>query len=101
MVDPDTGVAVDFDSHLYRDHEEVFIEAKWDHRWMAFAPTDGYWTVRTDKLVGQAESQLAALPDGAVLEWHVSDPYGAAAIRKLFESRDLFDITVIYTPKAW
>ena len=33
------------------------------------------------------------------MEWHVSDPYGSAAVRDLFERNGIYDITVIYTPK--
>ncbi|BDB44642.1 hypothetical protein Mkiyose1665_41510 [Mycobacterium kiyosense] len=42
---------------------------------------------------------LDALPDGAILEWHVSDPYGAAALRDLFNFNGLSEIRVLYTPK--
>ena len=42
---------------------------------------------------------LDVLPDGAILEWHVSDPVGAAAIRDVLKQADIEGITVIYTPK--
>jgi hypothetical protein len=45
------------------------------------------------------ERQLAALPDGAVLEIHVSSPFGAAAIRQLLAGNRIFDATVVYTRK--
>lgn len=54
----------------------------------------------TDGLLKEVESQLGALPDGARLEIHVSDPTGAAAIRKLLSDNFIYGAQVIYTPKA-
>jgi hypothetical protein len=71
---------------------------------------DGYEAIVTDAdkpwglgqaicVLDQTERQLAALPDGAVLEIHVSSPFGAAAIRQLLVGNRIFDATVVYTPK--
>lgn len=98
-INPETGVPIDYDGHTFRGPQEVFLEAKDGFRGLAFAPDNSYWLSRAEGAVGQATRQLDALPEGAILEWHVSDPYGAAALQELFERRRLFDITVIYTPK--
>ncbi|AMU39260.1 hypothetical protein A3N99_02935 [Mycobacteroides abscessus] len=97
---PETGVPVDFDGHTHRGPQEVFLEAKDGYRGMAFAPDNTYWQGRADKAIDQVDRQLAAIPPGAKLEWHVSDPYGAAALRKLFIDNDIYGVDVIYTPKA-
>jgi len=98
--DPDTGAPVQFDGHTHRGPQEVFLEAKDGFRGLAFAPDSSYWQGRAEKALEQVDRQLAALPPGARLEWHVSDPYGAAALRQLFLDRRIFDVDVIYTPKA-
>ncbi|ORA22888.1 Tox-REase-5 domain-containing protein [Mycobacteroides abscessus] len=97
---PETGAPVDFDGHTYRGPQEVFLEAKDGYRGMAFAPDNSYWQGRADKAIIQVQRQLAALPPDARLEWHVSDPYGASALRQLFADRFIYDVDVIYTPKA-
>ncbi|WP_074322424.1 Tox-REase-5 domain-containing protein [Mycobacteroides abscessus] len=97
---PETGAPVDFDGHTYRGPQEVFLEAKDGFRGMAFAPDNDYWQGRADKAIIQVQRQLAALPPDAILEWHVSDPYGASALRTLFLDRGIDDVEVIYTPKA-
>ncbi|MFL0295225.1 hypothetical protein ACJH6J_30040, partial [Mycobacterium sp. SMC-18] len=86
---------------LAEAHPQVLIiaQAKDGHRGMAFAPDSTYWEGRADKTLEQVERQLRALPPDAILEWHVSDPYGAAAIRKLFEANGIYDVSVIYTPR--
>jgi len=54
-----------------------------------------------DALELEAKRQLDALPDGAILEWHVTDAYGAAAVRDFFERAGLDDqIEVVFTPRA-
>ncbi len=97
---PETGAPVDFDGHTHRGPQEVFLEAKDGYRGMAFAPDNSYWQGRADKAIIQVQRQLAALPPGSILEWHVSDPYGASALRQLFADRLIYDVDVIYTPKA-
>ncbi|WGI34406.1 Tox-REase-5 domain-containing protein [Mycolicibacterium aubagnense] len=96
--DPDTGASVDFDGHTHRGPQEVFLEAKDGFRGLAFAPDNSYWEGRAEKALGQVDRQLAALPPGAMLEWHVSDPYGAAALRKLFSDNGIDGVDVIFTP---
>ncbi|MCZ0730908.1 WXG100 family type VII secretion target [Mycolicibacterium iranicum] len=99
QVDPNTGRAVAFDSHLYRDGQEVFIDGKMGREGMFWQPDSDYWTKRAAGDLATAERQLAALPPGATLEWHVSNPQGAAALRAMLEKNDIFDIAVIYTPR--
>lgn len=98
-VDPDTGTAVDYDGHDIRRGEEVFLEAKDGMRGLAFQPDNDYWMRRAERALDQATRQLAAMPEEAILEWHVSDPYGAAAVRDLFAANGLYEVTVIYTPR--
>ncbi|SKL66354.1 Uncharacterised protein [Mycobacteroides abscessus subsp. massiliense] len=97
--DLDTGAPVSFDGHTYRGPQEVFLEAKDGFRGLAFAPDNAYWTGRAESALEQVDRQLGALPPGARLEWHVSDPYGAAALRDLFDSNGVYGVEVIYTPK--
>lgn len=97
--DLDTGAPVSFDGHTYRGPQEVFLEAKDGFRGLAFAPDNAYWTGRAESALEQVDRQLGALPQGARLEWHVSDPYGAAALRDLFDSNGVYGVEVIYTPK--
>ncbi|MEZ0364204.1 hypothetical protein ACAG26_10955 [Mycobacterium sp. pUA109] len=99
QVDPATGKPVAFDSHLYRGDQEVFIDGKMGRRGLFWQPENGYWVKRAFGDLETAERQLSALPPGAKLEWHVSDPYGAAALRQMLEDNDIYDIDVIYTPK--
>lgn len=98
--DLDTGAPVAFDGHTYRGPQEVFLEAKDGFRGLAFAPENSYWTGRAAQALEQVDRQLGALPPDARLEWHVSDPYGASALRKLFIDNDIDGVEVIYTPKV-
>lgn len=97
---PETGAPVDFDGRTHRGPQEVFLEAKDGFRGLAFAPDNAYWEGRAEKALIQVQRQIAALPPDAILEWHVSDPYGAAALRQLFLDRQIYEVDVIYTPKA-
>ncbi|MFJ3385882.1 MULTISPECIES: Tox-REase-5 domain-containing protein [unclassified Curtobacterium] len=97
------GATVDFDGMTERGHppQEVFLDAKAFNRGIAFAdPSSPYWSKRIPKMIEQAEAQIAALPDGARLEWHVKDPYAADAVRRLLRSAgiDGDDLAVIFTP---
>lgn len=51
-------------------------------------------------ILEEVPRQLNSLPDRAILEIHVSDSAGAAAIRKLLDGPDFDGVEVIYTPKA-
>lgn len=99
QVDPNTGRVVAFDSHLYRNGQEVFIDGKMGREGMFWQPDSDYWTKRAASDLATAQRQLDALPPGATLEWHVSNPQGAAALRSMLEKNDIFDIAVIYTPR--
>lgn len=99
-VDPSTGNPVNFDGHTYRDGHEVFLDAKDGYSALATAPGRPWTQGMEQSILNEVPRQLAALPPGATLEIHVSDPVGAAAIRNLLETNDLFGATVIFTPKA-
>ncbi|OBJ43549.1 hypothetical protein A5630_18830 [Mycolicibacterium mucogenicum] len=98
QVDPRTGGVVAFDSHLYRGDQEVFIDGKIGREGMFWQPDNEYWLKRAASDLAVAQRQLSALPPGAILEWHVSNPQGAAALRQMLEARDIYGINVIYTP---
>jgi hypothetical protein len=58
------------------------------------------WTQSMQRgLLEEIPRQLDALPEGATLEIHVSDPAGASAIRQLLNDNFIFGAEVIYTPK--
>ena len=102
QLDLDTGKPVSFDGHTHRGHPpvEVFLEAKDGYAQLHYRP-EGDWSKNVARsLLRQARRQTRALPDGAILEWHVSDPHGAQAIDALFRRNDIEDISVIYTPKG-
>ncbi|MGV0774021.1 hypothetical protein [Mycobacterium syngnathidarum] len=100
LIDPDTGAPVRMDSGpITRGDQEVFLDAKREYSPL-FKHPDAPWTANIrEGLVNEAERQLNALPDGAILEWHVANPQSAAIMRHLLESRGLLDVDVIYTPE--
>ena len=99
-VDPQTGRPVHFDGYDIRGGHEVFLDAKDGYSSLATDPGKP-WTQGMERtIVEEIPRQLRAIPPGASLEIHVSDPAGAAAIRNIIEANDWFDVTVIYTPKA-
>ncbi|WP_233213736.1 Tox-REase-5 domain-containing protein [Mycobacterium hubeiense] len=98
-IDPETGNPVNFDGHTLRGDQEVFLDAKDGYAKLATEPGKP-WTQGMERtILDEIPRQLRALPDGAALEVHVSDPLGAAAIRNLIEANDWFEVTVVYTPK--
>ncbi|WP_241178219.1 hypothetical protein [Mycolicibacterium nivoides] len=100
LVDPDTGAPVRMDSGpVMRGDQEVFLDAKREYEPL-FKYPEAPWVdnIRQD-LLKEAQRQLNALPDGAILEWHVANPQSAAIMRDLLESRGLDDVHVIYTPQ--
>ena len=96
------GGSVKFDGHTMRGDPpvEVFLEAKDGYSILGEAPFHPKAQNMMDSIRAQVDRQLNALPEGAVLEWHVSDPIGAAAIQKIFDDLMLEDVQVFYTPKA-
>lgn len=100
QVDPATGNSVNFDGHTYRDGHEVFLDSKDGYSGLAMDPGRPWTQGMEQSILNEVPRQLAALPPGATLEIHVSDPVGAAAVRNLLEANDLYGATVIYTPKA-
>ncbi|OLT79681.1 hypothetical protein BKG58_19830 [Mycobacteroides abscessus subsp. abscessus] len=100
LIDPDTGAPVRMDSGpIMRGDQEVFLDAKREYEPL-FKYPEATWVdnIRQD-LLKEAQRQLNALPDGAILEWHVANPQSAAIMRDLLESRGLDDVHVIYTPQ--
>lgn len=101
-ADPDTGRTVTFDGHTYRGEPptEVFLEAKDGYGVLAYRPDSSIAQGVSRNLLAEVRAQLRVLPDGAVLEWHVSDPVGASAIRRLLERNGFDDVAVTYTPSS-
>ncbi|WP_068477240.1 hypothetical protein [Pseudoclavibacter helvolus] len=99
-ADTPSGV-VKFDGHTVRGDPpvEVFLEAKDGYEVLGTAPGIEMSKDMTTKIKNQVKNQLDVLPEGAVLEWHVSDPYGAAAIQAMFSKLEL-PVQVYYTPKV-
>ncbi|GAA3675393.1 restriction endonuclease fold toxin 5 of polymorphic toxin system [Yimella lutea] len=100
--DPTSGRPVAFDGRTFRGDPpvETFLDAKHGYAQLAHQPRSDWSTGTSDRLVSEAERQVRALPDGARLEWHASDPAGAAAIKDLLDSRGIFEIDVIHTSKV-
>jgi len=91
------GSPVAFDGHTFRGSDEVFLDAKDGYRGLAFNPEVGRFRGMRMSSVDKALRQLDALPEGARLEWHVSDPHGAAALRQLMIDRGINDLSIVYT----
>ncbi|MDM2398186.1 Tox-REase-5 domain-containing protein [Mycobacteroides abscessus] len=99
-IDPETGDPVKFDGHTFRGDQEVYLDAKQGYSALATDVGKPWANGMADGLLKEIPRQLDAMPPGAILEVHVSDPVGAQAIRKLLDNADLYDVNVIYTPKA-
>lgn len=100
ITNPETGEVVRFDSGpIDRGDQQVILDAKHNYTPLIKSP-EAPWTgsIRND-LVDEAERQLRVLPPGTELEWHVANPQSAAIIRNLLEDKQIFDVTVIYTPE--
>lgn len=98
-VDPGSGRIVDYDGHVYRNNgDEVFLEAKDGYSELSTDPNSDWSIDARRKLIRQARRQIAALPPGAKLEWHVSDPLGTAAIRRILSASEFRRIEIIDTP---
>lgn len=96
------GNVISYDGMVVRDGVEVYLEVKNDWSELAFRPGSAEMQAKMNQFVEQAQDQVAALPPGAVLEWHVSDPHAAAAIRQEFADLDngLPNVVVLYTPRS-
>lgn len=99
-IDPETGDPVKFDGHTFRGGQEVYLDAKQGYSALATDVGKPWANGMADGLLKEIPRQLDAMPPGAILEVHVSDPIGAQAIRNLLDNADLYDVNVIYTPKA-
>jgi hypothetical protein len=53
-----------------------------------------------ESVIDELNRQIVALPDDAILEIHVADPAGAAAISEQVRRLRLDGVEVIYTPRA-
>jgi len=96
------GNVISYDGMVVRDGVEVYLEVKNDWSELAFRPTSPDMESKLAQFGKQARDQLAALPSGAVLEWHISDPHAAAAISRYFADPDvdLGSVIVLYTPRS-
>lgn len=102
QVNPDTSKPVAFDGHTFRGDppQEVFLDSKRGYQVLAFAPGSRISEKIGLALADEAQRQLDALPDGARLEWHVSDPNAAVAVRHRLAQEDIYEVDVIYTPEV-
>ncbi|MDQ0647504.1 hypothetical protein QFZ53_001700 [Microbacterium natoriense] len=102
QVDPDTSRIVEFDGHTWRGGPppvEVFLEVKDGYSILHWAPESLRALSQAESIVDQIGRQLDSLPNGAILEWHVTDPWGAAAIRRILLENQIVDVEVVYTPR--
>lgn len=99
QLDPTTGKPVAFDSFVTRGDQDVYLDMKRGREGMFWQPDNQYWMNRAYGELATAQRQVSALPPGAILEWHVSTPEGAAAVRQMLENEDIYQINVIYTPR--
>ena len=99
---PANGQPVAFDGRIVRGDppQEVFLEAKDGYAELAVNPDKPWAQGMKESIVDQAKRQTQALPDGAVLEWKVSDPRGAEAIQKILDRERIFDIKVDSIPRG-
>jgi len=95
------GREVSYDGMVMRGDVAVHQEMKngWDD--LAFLPDSPHAIAKLDDWIEQARRQVAGLPPGGVLEWHLSNAHAAAAIREAFAKPDLglVDVVVLYTPR--
>jgi hypothetical protein len=78
---------------------EVLLEVKDGYSILHWASESPRALSHAERIVEQIDRQLDILPDGAILEWHVTDPWGAAAIRRILLENQIVDVNVIYTPR--
>ncbi|MHA7651117.1 hypothetical protein ACX9NE_18505 [Mycobacterium sp. ML4] len=98
-INPETGAPVHFDGRTQRGPQLVYLDAKDGYEAIATHADRPWGQGQARSVLDTTERQLAALPDGAILEIHVSSPLGAAAIRQLLADNRIFDVSVFYTPK--
>ncbi|SHU42229.1 Alpha/beta hydrolase of uncharacterised function (DUF1023) [Mycobacteroides abscessus subsp. abscessus] len=99
-IDPQTGREVHYDGPTIRNGQEIYLDAKRDYS-MLVDQADKPWVNNIrNGLLEEVDRQYSALPDGAELEWHVSNPASAAAIRTLLDDGGFPDVKVIYTPEV-
>lgn len=94
-----SGGEISYDGHTIRNGGEVYQEVKngWDE--LAFYPESEKMEAKMGEFVKQAREQVRALPDGALLEWHMSDPLAASVIKAEFSGTPgLGNVLVLYTP---
>ncbi|WP_277453647.1 PrsW family glutamic-type intramembrane protease [Janibacter sp. DB-40] len=99
---PTDGKPVSFDGRIVRGDppHEVFLDAKDGYAELAMNPDKPWARGMRESIVDEARRQSQALPDGAVLEWKVSDPRGADAIQEILDDEGYFNISVDYIPKG-
>lgn len=101
MRDPETGHPVAFDGHVDASGStpEKFTDAKDGYTSLVTDPGTPWADGMKDTILGEAERQTSAVPDGAVLEWKVSDPESADAMRDILDDEGYTSIDVEYVPK--
>jgi hypothetical protein len=95
------GTPVRLDGRQLRGYppQEVFLDAKQGHQVLHYAPNSGIAKGMQDRLVAEAKRQLAVLPKGAKLEWHISTREAADAISNILADEKIYGVDVIYTPE--
>lgn len=99
-IDPETGDKVRYDGPTIRDGQEIYLDAKREYPMLVNQPDQRWVASIRDGLVDEVARQVRALPDGATIEWHVSNPGSAQVMRELLDDNGFYDVRVIYTPEA-
>lgn len=101
MRDPVTGHPVALDGHVEPSGStpETFTDGKDGYTSLVTDPGQPWTDGMEATLLDEAKRQTRTIPDGAVLEWKVSDPESAAAIRDILDENGYSTIDVEYVPK--
>lgn len=99
-IDPETGDKVRYDGPTIRDGQEIYLDAKREYP-MLVNQADKPWVASIrDGLVDEVARQVRAMPEGAVVEWHVSNRGSSEVMRQLLDDNGFYDVRVVYTPEA-
>lgn len=101
MRDPVTGHPVALDGHVEPSgsNPEKFTDGKDGYTSLVTDPGQPWTKGMENTLLDEAQRQTRTIPDGAALEWKVSDRESAVAIRKLLYREGYTTIDVEYVPK--
>lgn len=100
-VQPESSmqIPVHFIGHTKRGETEVFLHAFYgDERFGEIG--DDLAVLEAPTMLSIASWQLSVLPEGAVLEWHVSSSAAATGLRNFFAIHGLSGIRVVHTPEV-